>query len=780
MQRSSVKRRRTHTLLATLTTLLTAAVCAAAAPADAAGLRGDFVVAPDGAYLAVSGYDRTRNVNELIVYTPAWGTSTKQNQWGAEAVVDNGVVTTLNPPGVGGNAPIPANGYTLSGHGTVASWMTTHLHVGDHVDLRKNAILATTQTATTAITAIDPQPPYEFPGGRGADQLIVYTPAYGQPTTGTNQYGIEAVATKVSDGYRVTSVGGNNTTIPADGIVISGHGTKLSWIQQNVIPGTLLTINGTTLSATIDATSYLYAGQLAIDTAQRRIDAAKAAYADAPLDQAAATLATARQQLAEAKAAHEAGDDRTSIETSDVAAATAVKAGTLTAESRVAESRAVWHRPDESSPAQVEATVAAMQKAGFNQLYLETFWGGQTIYPSAYTDQNPQFAGWDPLAAYVASAKKHNIHLQLWMHSFFIGYANGDAGPGPVVRDHPEWLVVDKAGRTVSTTEPGYYFIDPAIPAARDWLIKVFTEAVTKYQVRGLQLDYIRYPSQGSQPGQVTSYNPLARQIFQQKYGADPASLNPGDALYSTWLNWQTEQVTSFVREVRQALPAGTILSSALETVDNARDIATFHQDFASWVQQGLLDVVAPEVYTVGVGDVLTNSKLFVNAIGTKAFVSIGIAPSFMGAAPETNVWQVAAVREAGATGQAHFVWHSLDAADLDALARSVYRTPAVDPQYDPVGAAAAIAKDAGRRITGPYAAAFTDDQRERLVDQFASLQRELEKGMLVQAANRIDNMHRTIDGVHAPDAVAKRLHSDVDRIVLILNTAHPDGWPAS
>lgn len=779
MQLGSVTRPRTRTLLATLTVLLTAALGAAAAPAGAAGLRGDFVVAPDGAYLAVSGYDRTRNANELIVYTPAWGTGTKQNQWGAEAVVDNGVVTTLNPPGVGGNAPIPANGYTLSGHGTAASWLTTHLHVGDHVDLRRDAILATSQTATTAITATDPQPPYEFPGGRGADQLIVYTPAYGQPTTGTNQYGIEAVATKVAEGYRVTGVGGNDTAIPADGIVISGHGTKLSWIQQNVIPGALLTINGSTLSATIDAESYLYAGQLAIDTAQKRIDTAKAAYADAPLDEAAATLATARTQLADARAAHAAGDDRKSIETSDTAAATAVKAGTLTAESRAAESRAVWHRPDESSPAQVEATVAAMQKAGFNQLYLETFWGGQTIYPSAYTDQKPQFAGWDPLAAYVESAKKHDIHLQLWMHSFFIGYANGDSGPGPVVRDHPEWLVVDKAGRTVSTTEPGYYFIDPAIPAARDWLMTVFTEAATKYQVRGVQLDYIRYPSQGSQPGQVTSYNALARQIFAQKYGADPANLNPGDALYSTWLDWQTEQVTAFVRQAREQLPKGTVLSSALETVDNARDIAAFHQDFASWVNQGLLDVVAPEVYTVGVSDVLTNSKLFVDAIGTKAFVSIGIAPSFVGADPETNVWQVAAVRQAGATGQAHFVWHSLEAADQQALARSVYRTPAVDPQYDPTGACATIAKDAQRRITGPYAPAFTDDQRGRLVDQFASLRRELEQGKYQQVANRIDNMHRTIDGVHAPDAVAKRLHGDVDQIVLILNTAKPQGWPA-
>jgi peptidoglycan/xylan/chitin deacetylase (PgdA/CDA1 family) len=65
---------------------------------------------------------------------------------------------------------------------------------------------------------------------RAANLLVRYTPAYGA-TTGTNPYGFEAevvggVVTKIAD-----SVG--NMAIPADGFVLSGHGTSRAWLKTN-------------------------------------------------------------------------------------------------------------------------------------------------------------------------------------------------------------------------------------------------------------------------------------------------------------------------------------------------------------------------------------------------------------------------------------------------------------------------------------------------------------------------------------------------------------------
>ncbi len=55
---------------------------------------------------------------------------------------------------------------------------------------------------------------------RGADSLVIYNRAYGS-STGTNEYGREYV---VRNG-RVTDIRQNDTPIPADGVVISVHGT---------------------------------------------------------------------------------------------------------------------------------------------------------------------------------------------------------------------------------------------------------------------------------------------------------------------------------------------------------------------------------------------------------------------------------------------------------------------------------------------------------------------------------------------------------------------------
>lgn len=79
-------------------------------------------------------------------------------------------------------------------------------------------------------------PPVEgalYGGNRAAEELIVYTPASGRPTTMTNEWGCEAV---VENGV-VTSAGSNNSPIPANGFVVSGHGEAAQWVSVKLTPG---------------------------------------------------------------------------------------------------------------------------------------------------------------------------------------------------------------------------------------------------------------------------------------------------------------------------------------------------------------------------------------------------------------------------------------------------------------------------------------------------------------------------------------------------------------
>ena len=77
-----------------------------------------------------------------------------------------------------------------------------------------------------------------YPGLRGANQLVVYTPAFGFRTN-TNEFGTEAIIT----GDTVTSLSGADSLIPANGIVISGHGKAKKWINENVMIGAKISID---------------------------------------------------------------------------------------------------------------------------------------------------------------------------------------------------------------------------------------------------------------------------------------------------------------------------------------------------------------------------------------------------------------------------------------------------------------------------------------------------------------------------------------------------------
>jgi hypothetical protein len=85
----------------------------------------------------LTGTNIARATNALVRYTPAFGTSTKTNQWGAEVTVVGGKVTAFVNRTTSGApaATIPTNGYILSGHGTARDWLAAYAKIGSTVML---------------------------------------------------------------------------------------------------------------------------------------------------------------------------------------------------------------------------------------------------------------------------------------------------------------------------------------------------------------------------------------------------------------------------------------------------------------------------------------------------------------------------------------------------------------------------------------------------------------------------------------------------------------------
>ncbi|MEH1909837.1 glycoside hydrolase family 10 protein [Nostoc sp.] len=251
-----------------------------------------------------------------------------------------------------------------------------------------------------------------------------------------------------------------------------------------------------------------------------------------------------------------------------------------------------------------------LAQAGINTVFFETVNAGYTIYPSQVAkEQNPLIRGWDPLAEAVKLAHERDIELHAWVWTFAAGNQRHNEiinvnpnYPGPVLAAHPDWANYDNLGNMipVGQTKP---FFDPANPEVRQYLLKLYEEIVTHYNVDGLQLDYIRYPFQDPSAGRTYGYGKAARAQFQQLTGVDPINISPSQPeLWQKWTIFRTAQVDSFVAQVSQELRQkrpNLILSVAVFPLPELERIQKIQQNWETWARRGDVDLIVPMTYAL-------------------------------------------------------------------------------------------------------------------------------------------------------------------------------------
>ncbi len=250
-----------------------------------------------------------------------------------------------------------------------------------------------------------------------------------------------------------------------------------------------------------------------------------------------------------------------------------------------------------------------LAQAGINTVFFETVNAGYTIYPSQVAkEQNPLIHGWDPLAEAVKLAHERDMELHAWVWTFAAGNQRHNEiinvnpnYPGPVLAAHPDWANYDNLGNMipVGQTKP---FFDPANPEVRQYLLKLYDEIVTRYNVDGLQLDYIRYPFQDPSAGRTYGYGKAARAQFQQLTGVDPINISPSQPEWQKWTTFRTEQIDSFVAQVSQQLRQkrpNLILSVAVFPLPELERIQKIQQNWEVWARRGDVDLIVPMTYAL-------------------------------------------------------------------------------------------------------------------------------------------------------------------------------------
>ncbi len=537
--------------------------------------------------------------------------------------------------------------------------------------------------ATTKIDIIDPSfTAGYYPGGRGPNKLVIYTPNYGLHT-GTNEFGTEAIV----EGNVVTSISGADSTIPIDGIVISGHGSAKNWITQNIKVGSKVYIDiiNQTLTAYTTSDSYIYEAKIKISEAQKIIDYYKLTDINYNFRKPQNHIQSAENYLKIAEGQKQHGGaikqyTQEAIDEANMALKTALPY-------MPNELKGVWIRPTQHSENEIADTLETLKDNGFDTVFLETYYHGRTIFPSKTMDrygfvvQNEDFEGFDPLAIWINQAHKRNMKVHIWFQSFYVGNKPVNSNPRNILAVHPEWgnktkQHADDYGATKSVSEHNGYFLDPANPDVQDFLEELIGEIIDRYEPDGINLDYIRYPN--SNPGNSATawgFTEYARNNFQDMYGVDPITLTTADIGWGDWNRYRRNKITHFVRKIGKIGKEHHTYISAVIFPDIKSALGTKQQDWRTWSKENYINGFTPLflTYDSQMLSSMMNDVISVKSPDTELFA--GLFVTFMGGSSEDLIKQIFETRKMKADGVILFDYAHTTPVYTDALLASAFNS---------------------------------------------------------------------------------------------------------
>jgi len=239
----------------------------------------------------------------------------------------------------------------------------------------------------------------------------------------------------------------------------------------------------------------------------------------------------------------------------------------------------------------IKLTVQNCKKAGINNIFIVTYNNGRTIYPSAIMNNligkpiMERFAGRDPLKEMIEEAKLEGIKVHAW---FEYGFSSSySANGGDIIAAKPKWAGRDIDGKLL--VKNGFDWLNAFDPEVQNFMISLFKEVVTNYDIDGVQGDD-RLPALPSTGG----YDAYTVNMFKAENGFDPPA-NYRDAF---WVDWRAKKLNAFMKKLRnevKAVKPNVMLTMSPSPFPWGRD--EYLQDWPTWVDSGWVDAILPQCY---------------------------------------------------------------------------------------------------------------------------------------------------------------------------------------
>lgn len=282
------------------------------------------------------------------------------------------------------------------------------------------------------------------------------------------------------------------------------------------------------------------------------------------------------------------------------------------------EVRALWvdaFRDGIKTPAQADQLIHDAVRSNINTLIVQVRRRGDAYFNHSIeprTEDSALEPDFDALQYLIDRARPLGIEVHAWLNTLVAWNSTVPPrdpdhvwnlhGPKAVGRDN--WVsyyrTYDKTKNEWSEQLYPSYYLDPGHPDVQDYTAAVYLNVIRNYQVDGIHLDYSRYA------GKEWGFNPTSVELFNQRFGTSGMP-SPEDPL---WQQWRREQTANLVRKIylkALAVRPDIKVSSAVitwgdgpvndEDWEKSRAYVDVGQDWRSWLEAGMIDMVIPMNY---------------------------------------------------------------------------------------------------------------------------------------------------------------------------------------
>lgn len=232
-----------------------------------------------------------------------------------------------------------------------------------------------------------------------------------------------------------------------------------------------------------------------------------------------------------------------------------------------------------------------LRKANINVVLMQTRIRGSVIYPSdiepwdqAITGRSGVAPSYDPLQFAIEECHRRGMELHAWLVSIPLGTTSRQKAYGTksIMRHHP----------SLCKTVGGEVFMQPGLPETADYIANLCREIVTRYDVDGISLDYIRYPE--------SQYRFNDENLYKSQH----SSLSLSD--------WRRSNITRIVRRIHDVVkPIKPWVRLSSSPIGKYRNLTRYssggwdcynavYQDPQGWLRDNIQDILYPMMYFLG------------------------------------------------------------------------------------------------------------------------------------------------------------------------------------